>query len=319
MRDLKKYLLVLLYLTAFQQVLAQRHLNLEQDDNYFRLFPFRIHKVIDLTNNQDTIGFLTNKAQQIEYLFFKNGTTSYLSQFFNNTLSQKSLLSFLFVIKDFQIKQYQHKENASLVLRVEIYFEQQENVDLVFRSQVFEEIDPYRIDDELYGYIYQIFYELEHHIRIKYPDKVKESLLAINSDAQKETIKKFKTWNTTSIGYQLGGLSIIGLEKEFTIYEQIGVHAGAGVFGYGGGFRYYFKPKATSNFLSFGFKDKGFGLINVFALEYGGRWRWINDFGLQYHFGIAPIIKIDDQFEERTYGLNDAPPVVLSFGLGFFW
>jgi hypothetical protein len=99
------------------------------------------------------------------------------------------------------------------------------------------------------------------------------------------------------------------------------MHFGGGFFGYTVGLKIHTNSMKNSPFFNLNFKDGGFGLINVAGVEYGGRWVFSkkSDFGLHFQIGIVKILQINEDFEDKLYNEKDAPPVMLSMGIGFSW
>jgi hypothetical protein len=73
--------------------------------------------------------------------------------------------------------------------------------------------------------------------------------------------------------------------------------------------------------LSVSWKDGGWGLLNGFAFETGGRWIWVKkiDLGLLYQIGFMKINSIDPVYEMAVFGSQGAPPLIMSIGFGISW
>jgi hypothetical protein len=73
--------------------------------------------------------------------------------------------------------------------------------------------------------------------------------------------------------------------------------------------------------LCLSWKDRGWGLLNGFALETGGRWIWIKkvDLGLMYQIGFMKISYINPVYEMDVFGSEGAPPFIMSLGIGISW
>ncbi len=129
-----------------------------------------------------------------------------------------------------------------------------------------------------------------------------------------------KSRNVTAIGYQIGGYSLIGFNQEMRVNNVIGVHLGAGILGFTAGIKLHLSPSINSPFFNFSYKDGGIREITAAAVEYGGRipfGKEIN-FGLHYQIGIAKILHVSSTFENLVFQGN-APPAMLSMGIGFSW
>ncbi len=127
--------------------------------------------------------------------------------------------------------------------------------------------------------------------------------------------------NVSAIGYQIGGLNLIGFDYEYRVSDVFGVHAGVGLAGYTAGLKIHTKKHKDSSFFNLSLKDGGFGLVRTAALEYGGRMVGRNKGGFGFHgqVGLANVLYIDREYEESIFGLDGVPPVILSMGIGVSW
>ena len=142
----------------------------------------------------------------------------------------------------------------------------------------------------------------------------------INEIIIEKRIRKFKNKNVFAVGYQIGGYTLIGIDYEVRIDDFLGLHLGAGFFGYTAGIKIHTTPLKNSPFFNINFKDGGFGLINVAGVEFGGRWVFSkkSDFGLHYQVGFVKILSVKKEFEEDFFN-DGAPEGMLSMGIGFSW
>ena len=128
--------------------------------------------------------------------------------------------------------------------------------------------------------------------------------------------------NVSAVGYQIGGLTLIGFDYEFRVSDVFGPHIGMGLSGYTFGLKIHTGECKDSPFFNISYKDGGFGAINTIAMEYGGRLtgsRNKGGFGFHYQFGLGYLTNIDPDFQERLFGDEDPPPVLLSLGIGVSW
>lgn len=161
--------------------------------------------------------------------------------------------------------------------------------------------------------------------QVRKPDeelrKVRETSNA--SDYELSTgAEEIEDRNVSAIGYQIGGLTLIGFDYEFRVSDVFGPHIGAGLSGYTFGLKIHTGDQKDSPFFNLSFKDGGFGLVNTVAMEYGGRItgsRNKGGFGFHYQVGLGYITNIDPDFQEQLFGDQDPPPVLLSLGLGVSW
>lgn len=130
------------------------------------------------------------------------------------------------------------------------------------------------------------------------------------------------TRDVFAVGYQIGGLTLIGADYEFRVSDVFGVHAGAGLAGFTFGLKLHTGKSKDSPFFNVSIKDGGFGLLRTGALEYGGRIvskRNKGSLGFHGQVGLAKVLYIDSEFEESVYGPRGIPIVILSAGVGISW
>ncbi|MEN8249377.1 MAG: hypothetical protein ABFS32_10635 [Bacteroidota bacterium] len=135
---------------------------------------------------------------------------------------------------------------------------------------------------------------------------------------QDEPIRK----NIIAVGYQIGGYTLIGVDYEIRVHDYFGIHLGAGFAGFTGGIKIHTSADRNSPFFNLSYKDSGFGLFSAFAIEYGGRWVFNESrgqLGLHYQGGISKILYIDPELEDLLFNGEDAPPFLLSLGIGLSW
>jgi hypothetical protein len=136
-----------------------------------------------------------------------------------------------------------------------------------------------------------------------------------------DSLSESKGRNVLAVGYQLGGLSLIGVEYEIRFHNYFGINFGAGFRGYTGGMKVHTGPKKNNPFFLVSYKDGGFGLIQTAGVEYGGRWIIFKkkDAGFIFQGGLAKVMNIDPDFAKYLYKGNKAPDILLSIGIGFSW
>jgi hypothetical protein len=127
--------------------------------------------------------------------------------------------------------------------------------------------------------------------------------------------------SVTTIGYQIGGYSLIGFDHEVRLQDNFGIHFGAGIRGFTYGLMIHTNPKKNSPYFNLSFKDSGFGLLHVAGVEYGGRWVFDkqNGIGLTFQIGMAKILKIDDALKTALFDGEESPTFMSSMGIGLSW
>ncbi len=130
--------------------------------------------------------------------------------------------------------------------------------------------------------------------------------------------------NVMAIGYQIGGLTLLGFDYEVRVSDYAGVHFGAGLAGFTAGLKIHTNESKNSSFFNLSYKDGGFGLISVMAGEFGGKIRFSrkSDFGLHLQGGIMGILDITEEAKQLIFGSTNGaniPVALLSIGIGFSW
>jgi hypothetical protein len=127
--------------------------------------------------------------------------------------------------------------------------------------------------------------------------------------------------NVTTIGYQIGGYSLIGFDYEVRFQNILGIHFGAGFRGYTCGLMIHANSKKNSQYFNISFKDGGFGLLHVAGVEYGGRWVFDKQrgFGLTFQIGVVKILKIDEAIRDELFYGEETPRFMSSMGIGLSW
>ena len=128
--------------------------------------------------------------------------------------------------------------------------------------------------------------------------------------------------NMLAIGYQIGGLTYMGIDYEYRFSKYIGLNVGAGYQGYTAGFKFHTCPCKTGPFLNISYKDGGFGKIATIDAELGGVLVFfdkLEKIGLMGQIGFGNIINLTDNYNQinsKDYQLND---LILAFGIGISW
>jgi hypothetical protein len=127
--------------------------------------------------------------------------------------------------------------------------------------------------------------------------------------------------NSFTLGYQIGGYSLIGFDYEIRMHDYFGIHFGGGFSGYTYGIMFHTNPKRNSPFFNVSYKDGGFGILKAAGVEYGGKWVFNkkSGFGLLYQIGIVKILKIDEDFAASYFNDGKIPSYMTSMGIGFSW
>jgi hypothetical protein len=127
--------------------------------------------------------------------------------------------------------------------------------------------------------------------------------------------------NVMAVGYQIGGIVLIGMEYEIRFHDYFGANLGIGFPGFTYGLKVHTRPGKNAGFFNISYKDGGFGLIHTAGVEYGGRLRFSRTGQLAFHYqaGLAKILYIQSDFAKQLYKGQPTPPLTLSFGAGLSW
>lgn len=120
-----------------------------------------------------------------------------------------------------------------------------------------------------------------------------------------------------NMGYQIAGYSLIGFDFEYrTTNDWVAGHIGIGYRGATIGLKFY--PIKNSNlFLNASIKDGGWGLIDVAALEIGGRGMSKNkNIGIIFQIGLNRIFYINPAFNNKIFKTDTNVKYFISGGIG---
>lgn len=126
-----------------------------------------------------------------------------------------------------------------------------------------------------------------------------------NSETEKKT--------AITIGILQGGGGLVGTDFEFLLSEQLGLQVGAGLFSFGAGINYHFKPSIRSSFISFQYWNQGFGDSFVQSavgpsFVYRGK-KWFT-----FQIGIGKTLDKGPAFPAN----REQPPVMLLYSIGAY-
>lgn len=120
-----------------------------------------------------------------------------------------------------------------------------------------------------------------------------------------------------TIGLLQGGGSLVGIDYEILISNNIGLQIGAGFIGFGASVNYHFKPQVNSSAISFGIWNQGLlgerlgqrilGITYLYRQQRGG---------LTAQIGLGTVIKVGELMED-FYGGNP-PLVILLYSIGWY-
>ena len=116
-----------------------------------------------------------------------------------------------------------------------------------------------------------------------------------------------------TVGLLQGGGSLVGVDLEYLVAPKIGLQAGLGYIGFGGGINFHLKPAINSSFISLAYWHQGIGekfaqdaLGGVFTFR--ARKLLSASLGLGVPLSRGPALAED--FEQ--------PPVMLLYSIGIY-
>lgn len=119
---------------------------------------------------------------------------------------------------------------------------------------------------------------------------------------------------SVTIGILEGGGSLIGVDIERLVTNQLGLQLGAGIFGFGAGINYHLKPSINSSYFSLQYWSQGFGdshtqsVVGPSYVYRGKRW-----FTAQIGLGI-PLDKGPAWPSSMAQ-----PPIMLTYAIGAYF
>ena len=116
-----------------------------------------------------------------------------------------------------------------------------------------------------------------------------------------------------TVGLLQGGGSLVGFDLEYLVAPKIGLQAGLGYIGFGGGINFHLKPAINSSFISLAYWHQGIG--EKFAQDaVGGVFTFRAGKLLSASLGLGvPLSRgpaLDPDFEQ--------PPVMLLYSIGIY-
>lgn len=303
---------------------------------------FYISKVEDIRDNKEDIGFIKKGLANKEYRAkFQNGVESSFQKYFDHNLpANKDLAPIVLKIKKLDISENaaHGQEYAFASIAVEFWSSDTK----IFESEANAKVSGYDVTDYHESNIRLAlndclieFSESDWDAPLPNNDIVEvqttdddDSEVFTNEEQAQNIVQENTSTNTPvedrnifALGYQIGGLNLVGIDYEIRLHDFVGLHFGVGLLGYTAGLKIHTSPLKNSSFFNLSYKDLGIGMIDAIGMEYGGRWVFFkrSDFGLHYQVGLAFVTSYDKDFVNTVYGSTDMPPAMLSTGLGFSW
>jgi len=323
-------LILLFSLISFSQKLIELH----PEEININNRKFYTSKVIDKRETKGSIGkFQTDSTTEI--IDISGGVLKSFGDYFQRNLTKKINEQIPVIIHIISVKIDNTIQNDTLIgeAQISLKFIKENGENKTINSTITEITN-------------DVFATHEKRIRLalldcinKYNETINlseyeiisdEDAIEITFDNEDTSPKKYKEENTnyqqkelenvTTVGFQIGGMTLIGIDHERRISKFLGVHAGIGIFGYTAGVKIHTKAKQNSLYLNLSWKDAGFGLVNGIALEGGSRWIWSKkrNFGLLYQGGIIIYNHIDDDYVQDYFDGNK-PTISLMLGFGLSW
>ncbi len=304
---------------------------------------FYIDTVEDHRTNKEDIGFVKkgffNKPVRAK---LSGGLLFMLENYFNYSLPRRGDKRPIVVrVMEFEISEITEFSSEFAVAKVTIEYYYGTNLlytskeELTTRGLDVTKIHPTNISDVL-------IQSLRHFDRTNWQDKLTDSdtlnsidlISADTKEQSRDLVRRdyppmektnskqgSEKRNVVTIGYQIGGFTLVGLDYEVRVSDNFGIHFGGGFAGYTAGLKVHTNAKKNSPFFNINYKDGGFGLLETAGLEFGGRIPFSRkrDFGLHLQAGFGKVLSADPAFSERLFGSSVPPDYMLTVGIGFGW
>jgi len=335
-------LILLLVISSFAQTISP--LNLTPDKIILKEQNFYILKVVDNRPDKKSAGYIVNGINKLQYplnfnVKLEDAVFTYLNSSMDNN---KDYTPIVMVLNKFEVieEKIKGEKYGFFNIAIDFYY-----LDLKLGTQsekmtiVGGNISKYRemqmkqgLKECLTKFAKSDWVDTLNHFKsnpvlnykkddsgITYPNEepVTERINTINSSE-----KNYQgTRNAFASGYQIGGLNFVGFDYELRLSNLVGIHAGVGFKGYTFGAKIHTNSKKNSPYLNVSYKDGGFGLLKIGALEYGMKWIFYKstDQGMVFQLGLGKVLYIDDRLAYQLYKNKATPQITLTFGVGFCW
>jgi hypothetical protein len=126
-----------------------------------------------------------------------------------------------------------------------------------------------------------------------------------------------KPFNAVTFGLLQGG-ALVGIDYEVRFGEVFGLQAGMGFVGAAGAMNFHFHRGTNGLFLSFNYKNVGFGYVSTVGVELGLR-AFVNEYwGFNFQLGYGFFVDRSLRYQQDFRELNRLPGLLTySFGLVF--
>ncbi len=333
---MKKILHILSLILISTSLFSQKYISFYPKKVETDNIKFYVLKIIDKRENKDFIGEIHNDSIT-EKIKIKYGVLKNFGDFFqkNYTKKNNSQIPITIYIKKIEVTETVESTDTFGIASVTLNFQEENRNSQTFHSEIKEktnntfETHSKRIQKAILNCVTK-FNETIKIDEYEIISDTEEDAIEITFDDEKPNPKKYKKEptsyqnktleNVTAVGFQIGGMTLLGIDYEKRISKRIGVHAGIGLLGFTAGVKIHTKAKQNSLFINASWKDSGLGQMNGFAVEAGSRWIWSKrrNFGLLYQGGIIIYNHIDDSIV-RDYFDGKRPTVSLILGVGLSW
>ena len=289
---------------------------------------FYIEKVIDNRVDKSKLGWVNvDNSKTLHPALFRTDLENAFMVFFNEVLpDKKSFIPIKYKVLELKIWENDSvsPQIAGVKLSIEFYYED------LFLWNFNESIETTGTDatelhenniKEILEKSIRSFYSSDWKIKTKLPFNEKGELHEPSyrvDDAPNDG--KYRNRDVFAVGYQIGGVTLIGINYEKRLTDLFGLHLGFGLSGYTGGLKIHVGPKKNSPFFNLSYKDGGFGELRIAAIEFGGRIPLSrkHDFAIHAQIGMGSILHIDNSLALEIYN-GPAPPATFTLGVGFSW
>lgn len=336
---MKKTLVILFILSSFTHLFSQHNIKIKEEKVELNNQKFYVVSVIDRRNNKSGIGEIQKGTfKKPEKIDIEGGLEDAAENYFINNFPKTSenqqktevQIKYLFVNQELT------RDAERGYLKIIIDFIDADGFRFETNAEITDEVDDAlstheeRIRRGFYECVVKYNNALGRNENTKTNNESEEEAVEIVFDKKEEVDteeykisekRKPANRNITTVGYQIGGLTLLGIDHEIRLHDYVGIHVGGGIFGYTGGVKIHTNERTNSLFFNLSWKDGGFGLVNGVGIEAGARWVWSKrtGFGLLYQGGVYIINHMDQEYIDLVYGTSEVPQLLFTIGLGLSW
>lgn len=317
---------------------------------------FYIEKVVDQRYSKDNLGWVQEGLFNTKIpVDFENSFVFTLSEYFDEFLpGEEGQAPISMVFKVLKVSEETASKRPAVYadLRVEFYFNDTQlfstdqhvensgaDINILLENSLREILakslaafgeSPWRekiADDAPQNVIGNKFKNPDYAHYMREEEAPEEGPITYTEEELKEMIPENR--DVFAVGFGLGGINLVGMNYEARVSDLFGIHGGMGYlatdffgksyFSYTAGLKIHTGETKNHSFFNLSYKDAGFGLLGMAAVEFGDRvvFSKKRDFGMLYQAGLGVVTNMDDDlqpyFEDETVSISAG--IGLSFNI----